>query len=784
MLRIKPKREKNRIKSCDAFRILIQGAVQGIGFRPFIYGLAQRMSLKGWVANTSEGVVIEVEGDKEKIYDLVSRIYEEKPPQAEIENVCVEEIEYGGYEGFEIRESRIEFEKKVLLHPDIATCPNCLEELFNPKDRRYLYPFINCTQCGPRFTIITDIPYDRDKTTMQVFKMCPRCEKEYHEPVSRRFHAQPNACWECGPQVELRVTNYESEVTVVGKEAIEKTAELLKQGAIVAIKSLGGYQLAGNALDDATVRKLRDRKKRILKPFALMAKSIKMVERYCQLNEKEISLLLSYRRPIVLLRKKPKIDIAEQVSPYNNYLGFMLPYTPIHYILFYYLEIPLVMTSGNITDEPIYYKDEEAFQKLKDIADYFLIHNREIYIRCDDSVTRFFLSLDGKFNKEYIIRRARGYTPSPITLDYSFKLPLLAVGGYLKNTFALAKDNHIFISHHIGDLDNLSAIQAFEEGIAHYKKIFQIEPEVIACDLHPEYYSTKYAQELSKSRGKKLIYVQHHHAHIASCMIENNLKDKVIGIAFDGTGYGLDETIWGGEILISDLANFERVGHLEYLPQPGGESAINNPWQMAVSWLYKVFNDEIFNLDIEFIPRIGHENIKNVVNLIKNKVNSPQTSSFGRLFASVSSILGLCDRASFEAEAEMKLEQVVDEHSKDCYEFSLKEENREFIILAVPVIREIVDDLMQAVSKERVSSKFHNGIVEIIYKLLQRLKRRYKINNVCLSGGVFQNLILLTKLYDFLTKKGFKLYIQGKVPANDGGISLGQAVIANENLNS
>ncbi len=779
MLNIKSK--KNKVKSKDAFKIVISGAVQGVGFRPFIYRLARRMNICGWVSNTSNGVFIQAESDKDKIYDFISRIYEEKPPSALIESIQVDESEYAGFKEFEIKESSAGGAgKNVIILADIATCPDCLEELFNPKDRRYLYPFINCTQCGPRFTIIKDIPYDRKNTTMDEFSMCPRCGKEYSDPNTRRFHAQPDACWECGPKIVLSGQDVEYE----GTDTIEKSAELLKQGYIIAVKSLGGYQLACNALDRNAVEKLRDRKKRINKPFALMAKGMPMIADYAQFNEHERDLLMSYKRPIILLRKKEGTNIADSAAPDNNYIGFMLPYTPLHYVLFKYLDMPLVMTSGNIIDEPIYYKDEEAFQKLKGIADYFLTHNRKINIRCDDSVTRVFISLDGKLNKEYIIRRARGYAPMPLDMEYSFKQPILALGGYLKNTFAYGKDNHLFISQHIGDLNNASAVCAFEKGIEHYRKIFDIEPEVIVSDMHPEYYSSKYAQDLAKERGKQLIQVQHHHAHIVSCMAENNIKEKVIGIALDGTGFGQDNCIWGGEVMISDLKEFQRAAHLEYVHQPGAEAAVKNPYQMAVSWLYHSYGENLYSLGIEFIDRIGRDRINNVIAMMNENLNSPLTSSMGRLFAAVSSLIGFCDKASFEAEAEMKLEQLQDEYCREAYKFELIKDKKNLIISVQGVIKQIVEDIKKAVPKERIAAKFHNGLVDILCKLAQRLRRRYNINKICLSGGVFQNIVLLTKLYDRLISKGFEVYIQGKVPANDGGICLGQAVIANEILNS
>jgi hydrogenase maturation protein HypF len=779
MLKLKIKSRKGKIVRKDTYRIFIQGAVQGVGFRPFIYRLAKRMNLTGWVENTSQGVVIEVEAEnRDRVYEFISRIYEQKPKTAHIEYLNVQPVEYKGYEDFVIKESSESSEKKVLVLPDLTVCSQCLQELFNPKDRRYLYPFINCTQCGPRFTIIKDIPYDRYNTTMAEFQMCPKCEKEYHNPESRRFHAQPNACWDCGPQLQL--LDNRGEIKSRGKDAIPEVIKLLKEGKIVALKSLGGYQIAVDALNDNAVVELRKRKRRIHKPFALMARDLKMISEYAIFNEYEKALLLSTQRPIVLLRKTESCKIAHSVAEENKYLGFMLPYTPMHYLIFKELDSPLVMTSGNITEEPIYYKDQEAFEKLEDVVDYFLTHNREIHIRCDDSVTRVFVSLDGRFHKEYLIRRARGYVPRPLTLNYHFKHPILAVGAQLKNTFALAKDNHVFISQHIGDLDNYSAVKAFEESIPHFEKIFDIRPQVIACDIHPEYYTSKFARKMVEVENKKLIQVQHHHAHIASCMAENNLDEKVIGIALDGTGYGNDETIWGGEVLIADLKEFQRVAHLQYLPQPGGESAVKNPWQMAVSWLYHAIGDEIFN--IEFTERIGKERVENIIAMIKNNINSPLTSSMGRLFASVSSIVGLCDTASFHGEAEMRLEQIQDEYCREHYQFQIQEQDKQFIIIGNEVIKQIIQDLKNSVPIPRISAKFHNGVMEILYQICIRLRRRFKLNKVCLSGGVFQNIFLVTKLYQRLRDKKFEVYIQGKVPANDGGICLGQIVIANARL--
>jgi len=824
-------------------RVNINGIVQGVGFRPLVYRYAKRGNLAGWVSNTSEGVVIEVEGNSEKVDDFLKSLKSFPPPQAKITRLSTSLIPPQNDKQFEILPSIVHSQVKTQISPDIATCPECLEELSSPGDRRYLYPFLNCTNCGPRFTIIKDIPYDRNKTTMEKFMMCSQCQEEYQDPLNRRFHAQPNACPECGPQVtlvqsdevvasevsrlSLRAKRSNLEIATSsalggllamtpnpktqssGVRAIKETVKLLKKGKIVAIKGLGGFHLACDALNEEAVRNLRQRKYRENKPFALMARDLEIAKKFCQVSPEEEELLLSVKRPVVLLKKKTQIvadsrrrlsQIVEQVAPNNKYLGFMLPYTPLHYLLFYELRTTnyeslsvLVMTSGNICEEPIAYENEEAVSRLSTIADYFLFHNRDIYTRCDDSVTRIFLPM----KREMLIRRSRGYAPSPLTVPLIFKNEILACGAHLKNTFCLAKGNEVFISHHIGDLENLETLVALEKSVKHFKKLFAIEPAIIAHDLHPEYLSTKYAQNLLTLNSQlSTIPVQHHHAHIVSCLADNGVDNhKVIGVAFDGTGYGEDGNIWGGEFLIADYADFERKAHLKYLPLPGAEQAIKEPWRMAATYLYETYGEGFLRLNLDFTSRLNKSRWAVLEKMIKRRINSPLTSSMGRLFDAVSSLLGLRDEITYEGQAAMELEMAIKsvQSSKfkvKSYKYGIEQEKKFFIIKPKEIIIGIVEDLKRSVPVGAISFKFHNTIVEMIVETCMKIRsdfnQNYKLrtmnselNEVALSGGVFQNIFLLDRTFNRLIKEGFKVYLHRQVPTNDGGISLGQAVIAN-----
>ncbi|MCS7228442.1 MAG: carbamoyltransferase HypF [Candidatus Kryptonium sp.] len=752
-----------------AKKIYIEGIVQGVGFRPFIYKLANEFNLKGYIYNDTSGVYIEVEGEEEAIDEFIKAIPVKAPPLSLIEKIISEPSDIKGYKEFFIEKSKSGEEKFVLISPDVSTCDDCLRELFEPTDRRYRYPFINCTNCGPRFTIIVDVPYDRAKTTMSVFNMCDDCEREYHDPANRRFHAQPNACHICGPKIKLLDRNL-NEVSC--DDAIKETAKILHSGFIVAIKGLGGYHLACDALNNKTVAELRKRKMRIEKPFAIMIPDVEWLDKICEYDETELKLLTSIQRPIVLIKKKENSPIAYEVAPRNSYLGVMLPYTPLHHLLLREVKIPLVMTSGNLTEEPIAYKDDDAFERLKDIADFFLVHNREIHIRCDDSVATVIAG------KPVMIRRSRGYVPYPVKIPFEAREHILAVGGHLKNTFCFLKGNYAFLSHHIGDLENWATLRSLIEGIEHFKKLFDLDPKVVAYDMHPEYLSTKYALDLDIPVK---IPVQHHHAHIVSCMAENNLSEPVIGIAFDGTGFGTDGQIWGGEFLVAEISRFERVAHFEYVPLPGGEIAIKEPWRMAVSYLYHLFGKDFLGIEIPFIKNLTTEKgdkFNLLLQIIDKKINSPSTSAVGRLFDAVSALCGVRLSVNYEAQAAMELQMLADESENLSYKFEIINDSKPWRVNLKSTFDQIVGDILDGVPIPKISGKFHNTIASIICEVSKEIRNEFGINKVVLSGGVFQNALLVQKTIPELLKLGFEVYTHSKVPPNDGGLSLGQAVIA------
>lgn len=744
------------MKTLTSKKIRVYGIVQGVGFRPFVYRLAKRYALKGWVLNTSSSVEIEIEGEEESIERFIIDLQTKLPPIARIEKIEIEDSLPNNYHDFSIKESKEDLGYQ-LISPDIAVCKDCLKELFDPKDRRYRYPFINCTNCGPRFTIIKDIPYDRKNTTMAKFKMCDDCEREYNDLLDRRFHAQPNACPVCGPKLWIKGIDSE--------DPIKETAKLLKEGFIVAIKGLGGFHLACDATNTRTVKLLRERKKRGYKPFAVMMKDLDTVKRYCYISLEEERLLQSPQSPIVLLKIKNLGDISVEVAPNNRYLGVMLPYTPLHHILLREIDLPLIMTSGNLSEEPICQDNEEALDRLKGIADYFLLNDRDIYSRYDDSVV-FVLE-----DKPQIIRRARGYAPSPIKLPFKIK-QTLACGGELKNTFCLTKDNYAFISQHIGDLENIETLEHFTNTIELYKRLFRVEPEVIACDMHPDYLSTRYALQFEEILP--IIRVQHHYAHIVSCMVENGITEPVIGVAFDGSGYGLDGNIWGGEVLIADYDSFIRKAHLEYLPMPGGELAIRKPYRLAIGYLYSLLGDIP---KLSFLDNVSEEEIKIIKEQIEKGINTPLTSSIGRLFDAISSILNICSEATYEGQPAIELEMAIeDTDSEEYYNFEIENDNDTFIIKVKPLFEEILDD-MGKVPNSYISVKFHNTVARMILDLSTLIREKTKINTVALSGGCFQNRALLKKSIVFLKEERFRVYIHSNVPCNDGGLSLGQAII-------
>ena len=765
-------------------RININGQVQGVGFRPTVYRYAKDNSLAGWVTNTSQGVLIEVEGKQDNIDEFVQQLKEHPPAQARIDEIDIAAVELKKESDFKILPSIANSEIDTQISPDIATCPDCVQELFDSKDRRWEYPFLNCTNCGPRFSIMKNIPYDRSNTTMAEFEMCCLCQNEYDEVTNRRFHAQPNACSDCGPEVEL-VASRSSLVACKNKEAIGKAIELLGQGKIVAVKGLGGFHLVCDANNEKAVADLRERKYREDKPFAVMAKDIAVVKEYCYFSSQEEELLQSTRRPIVLLRKRDDCAIAASVAPGNKHLGFMIPYTPLHHLLFGEKIKVLVMTSGNVSDEPIAYKNEDAFNRLEEIVDCFLFHNRDVHIRCDDSVTRI-LPLVTVANKqaEYIIRRSRGYVPQPIIIPVTIKKEILACGGHLKNTFALAKGNKVYLSHHIGDLENWETLNAFENGITHFQNVFQIKPKIVVHDLHPEYLSTKYAAKLcTQDKTLQFIGVQHHHAHIASCMADNGLTDrKVIGVAFDGTGYGSDNAIWGGEILLADYSSYKRVAHLEYLPLPGGDQAIKEPWRMAAMYLYNTYGDDFTKLNISFLDRFDKQQGQVIKQMADRRINSPLTSSIGRLFAAVSSLIGVRDNINYEGQAACELEMLITGKANGSYEYQLDLKEGMYIIKPQGIIKGIVADLKEHVKPEVIAYKFHITIVKLIVALCLLLREDTGLCEAALSGGVFQNMFLLEHTYKELVGNNFKVYIHNQVPTNDGGLSLGQTMIASARL--
>lgn len=748
--------------------IHITGVVQGVGFRPFVYGLAVRYNLLGEVGNTSSGVDISVEGVPGQIDSFIQSLTIEAPPLARIDSIEVTAAQANGFTAFSIVDSILQAGAFQPIPPDVALCADCRRELFDPNNRRYLYPFINCTNCGPRFTIIKDIPYDRPLTTMASFEMCPDCAKEYSDPLDRRFHAQPIACPTCGPEVWLVQSG---QTKSKGDEAILAAQQLLAQGKIVAIKGLGGVHLACDATNAETVAELRKRKGRVDKPFALMAANLESIEQFCEVNDQERALLQSPQHPIVLLNKRSDSEISHYVAPGQSTLGVMLPYTPLHELLFHPSSViphPLVMTSGNFSEEPIATDNDDALARLAPLADAFLLHNRNIHLRCDDSVVRVFE------NEELPIRRSRGYAPYPVKLP-SNAPPILATGGELKNTFCMTRDNYAFLSQHIGDVENYETLKSLEESVAHFEKLFRIKPSIIAYDLHPDYLASRFALQQAERENIQSIGVQHHHAHIAACMVENGLAGDrpVIGVAFDGTGYGTDGAIWGGEFLIADYRGFERAAHLTYVPLPGGDAATRHPYRTALSYLQQA--------DIEWTNDLAPVQIADpierstIAKQIEMKINAPLTSSMGRLFDAVASILNVRQAVNYEGQAAIELEALADKNEIGAYPVSIDGQGE---IDVSEIIRSVVADIRSGMPRSIVSARFHNSIALMACEVCQSIRERYGLNEVALSGGVFQNVTLLKRTLDLLRAENFKVYTHRLVPPNDGGLALGQAVIA------
>ena len=753
-------------------KIGVRGVVQGVGFRPFVYRLAHDYNLRGWVRNTSGSVEIEIEGDEESLENFLINLEAKAPPAARIERVEATFYPPNGYAEFQILPSLSQEGKYQLVSPDIATCEDCRKEIFCPTDHRFGYPFTNCTNCGPRFTIIKDIPYDRSKTTMHKFEMCPECQQEYDNPLDRRFHAQPNACPKCGPGLKLVNSNGNP---IEGNDVIKAAGQLLKAGKILALKGLGGFQLACDATNEEAVNLLRNRKRRPAKPLAVMVATLEDVEKHCLVSPEERRLLQSPECPIVLLKwKHSSSNISPAIAPNLKYLGVMLPYTPLHHLLLREVGLPLVMTSGNLSEEPIAKDNDEALTRLRGIADYFLLHNRDISGRYDDSV---YMVED----TPQAIRRARGYAPYPIFLPFKSK-QILACGAELKNTFCLTKDEHAFLSQHIGDMENEETLEHFENTIELYKTLFRIKPEIVAYDMHPEYLSTKYAFQVASEQGFSLVPVQHHHAHIVSCLAENEVDGPVIGVAFDGTGYGTDGTIWGGEFLLADWRSFRRVGHLEYVPLPGGEAAIKKPYRMALSYLYTLLGEN-FSFEGLTFSKLNPTELEIIKQQLKRRINSPLTSSAGRLFDAVSALAGVREEIDYEAQAVIELEMIapneVDEFESNLYPFSIVEHQGMRVVKLGELFSTVVQDVKNQVPVPIISLKFHNTVAQIIARMCKLIARESGITQVVLSGGVFQNRLLLKLATTALQGEDFRVLTHHLVPCNDGGISLGQAVIAN-----
>ena len=762
-------------------RIFLRGIVQGVGFRPFVYQLAQRFAVRGFVFNSSSGLTIEAEADSASLEEFLDGLRTHPPPLARIEELTAVDLEPLGESTFEIRESQAREGEFVLVSPDVSTCRECLEEVQEPRNRRFGYPFTNCTNCGPRYTIVQDIPYDRPLTTMAGFQMCPECQVEYDDPTNRRFHAQPNACPRCGPSVALSRSgsSFPSSAAYgsgdLSLSVMDDVRRLLKEGAIVAVKGLGGFQLACDAENDAAVRQLRQRKKRSDKPFALMARDLSAVEKICGVSDSDRQLLLSPQHPIVILNRLPGTTLSTNIAPGNHTVGVMLPYTPLHSLLFGdSKDAPpefsaLVMTSGNISDEPIVTSNEEAWQRLSGVADWFLFHNRGIYMRVDDSVARTFAG------KPQVLRRSRGYAPQPIDLGRPMN-ELLACGGELKNAFCLTKDRYAILSQHIGDVENYETLEFFKETFSNLKKLFRVEPKAVAYDLHPLYLTSRLAGELELPK----IGVQHHHAHIASCMVENHLEGTVIGVAFDGTGYGTDGNIWGGEFLAASYAGFERRAHLRYLPLPGGDAAVRQPWRSALSWLRDTFGNQSLP-DLPFLQQIPEREIAVIMQMLERNINSVQTSSCGRLFDAVASMIGLRQEVTFEGQAAIELEMIAAAGCDDTYGFEIDSGKTAQVDMR-PMIRALVSDIREGVNNAVIASRFHNTMAAVVSQMCGRIRQMDGLNRVCLSGGTFQNIYLLERSVTKLRANGFEVFLHSEVPPNDGGIALGQAVIASEVL--
>lgn len=790
----------------DCLTISIQGIVQGVGFRPFVYNLATELNITGFVSNTSEGVIITAEG--ENLSRFIERLRQEAPPLARIMKMEISPAETGGFTEFLIIKSS-DSGSFTLISPDIAVCDACCIELFDQSDRRYLYPFINCTNCGPRYSITMAVPYDRSNTTMQDFTLCEQCSSEYHDPHNRRFHAQPNACAVCGPRVTLLDIKGKE---IGSEEPIKEAINLMKNGMIIAVKGLGGFHIACDASNAAAVARLRTDKRKNNKPFALMAPDMESIRMHCVVSTAEEELLLSPQRPIVLLKKSEGVEMPEAVAPGNASLGFMLPYTPLHHLLFHHplddqniSDQPhfraLVMTSGNLSEEPIIITNEEAVDKLSGIAEAFLVHNRDIFMRVDDSVMRLRSAVTEVRSSERknttedscplpvtpddipcFLRRSRGYVPEPIPLMTDGP-DLLGCGADIKNTFTLLRGNYAIVSQHMGDMENFETVRFFEETLKNLKAVYRAEPQAVVHDLHPGYFSANWAREYGKNQNLKAIAIQHHYAHIGSVMAEHGLTGRIIGVALDGSGYGLDGTLWGGEFLVADTRGFLRAGHLKQVPLPGGEQAVKEPWRMALSYLKDAFGNDVMKFlePTAFIEKYGDKKISTIVQIAEKRNFSPLSSGAGRLFDAVSALIGICDMNTFEGEGSIALESSVlkgieEDYPVDIHLGDIIEIDFAHMFMAM------VDDLSRDLDRGIISAKFHNTIAMAVIRVVLKLSLMNNIRTVALSGGVFQNLYLFERVAEGLRAEGLTVYANEKVPCNDAGISLGQVFLARERM--
>jgi hydrogenase maturation protein HypF len=762
----------------ERLKVIVRGAVQGVGFRPFVYRLASELKLTGWVSNSSQGVFAELEGARTALDAFSIRLRKEKPPRAIIQSLESSFLDAIGYSGFEIRESEAAGDKSALILPDIAACLDCLCEVFDSTNRRFRYPFTNCTNCGPRFSIIEALPYDRTNTSMKKFMMCPDCEREYRDPLDRRFHAQPNACPRCGPQLQLWDKN--GRTLSEKDDALRRATDTIRSGKIVALKGIGGFQLIVDACNGAAVVRLRERKHREEKPFALMYPSLDAVRADCEVSELEERALLSPESPIVLVKRdhlagqangsaSRLYQLAEAVAPRNPNLGVMLPYSPLHHLLMRELSFPIVATSGNLSDEPICIDEHEALQRLHGLADLFLVHDRPIVRHVDDSIVRVMRS------REMVLRRARGYAPLPIAVRSKIEnresKTVLAVGAHLKNTVALKIDNNIFVSQHIGDLETKQAYSAFQHSVQDLPRLYDVRIDIVACDMHPDYLSTKFATQVGLPNKP----IQHHLAHVVACMAENEIEPPALGVAWDGTGYGLDGTIWGGEfLLVKGNGSFERVAHFRQFRLPGGDRAIKEPRRSALGLLYEIFGDGAWDFP-PLVADLSEQEKSLLRQILEKQINAPLTSSVGRLFDAVAALLGLRQTSSFEGQAAMELEFTRQGGVADAYSFVVTT-TAPIVVDWAPGILQLVDDVAGGEDAGLISAKFHNGLVEAAVDVAKKIGE----SKIVLSGGCFQNRYLTERTVERLCEENFRPYWHQRIPPNDGGISAGQCVAASQ----